>query len=102
MKVVFQKIRKNFTKFNLHSKKNKEVIVKNVKLSPALLKDAEIEKTLDQARQKLGEKGRLVVRPSGTEPLIRIMAEGEDQRLTEEIVDFVIDALVKHSQIAVA
>jgi phosphoglucosamine mutase len=77
-------------------------VLKNVKLSPILLKDPEIEKAIDKAHQKLGAKGRLVVRPSGTEPLIRIMAEGEDKPMTEEIVDFVIDVLGKHSQTAVA
>ena len=77
-------------------------ILKNIKLSPSLLKEPEIAITCDEARQRLGEKGRLVVRASGTEPLIRIMAEGEERQITEEVVDSVIEALVSLSQVAVA
>jgi phosphoglucosamine mutase len=77
-------------------------ILKNVKLSPSLLKEPVIENTFDEARQRLGKKGRLVVRLSGTEPLIRIMAEGEDRQITEEVVDSVIEALSNLSQVAIA
>ena len=49
--------------------------------------DPEIKRALDVARQKLGDSGRVVVRPSGTEPLIRVMAEGMDAALTREVVD---------------
>jgi len=35
---------------------------------------------------KLGNRGRLVVRPSGTEPLIRVMGEGEDERVVKSVV----------------
>jgi phosphoglucosamine mutase len=34
-----------------------------------------------------------VIRPSGTEPVIRVMGEGDDQVLVEEIVDGIVDAL---------
>ena len=37
-------------------------------------------KTLHQAEEQLGERGRILVRPSGTEPVIRVMAEGEDEK----------------------
>ena len=46
------------------------------------------------AREKrLNGNGRLVIRPSGTEPVIRVMGEGDDQVLVEEIVDGIVDAL---------
>lgn len=77
-------------------------ILKNVNLSPSLLKEPEIEKVFAEGRQKLGGKGRLVVRPSGTETLIRIMAEGEDRQTTEEVVDSIIEALIALSKVAVA
>ena len=57
--------------------------------------DPEVKKAIDTAREKLGSSGRVVVRPSGTEPLIRVMAEGDDPALTREAVDevaAVIDA----------
>jgi phosphoglucosamine mutase len=48
----------------------------------------EISRTVEQVKEKLGEEGRLLIRPSGTEPVIRVMIEGKDQdrvvQLTEE------------------
>lgn len=41
--------------------------------------DKEIKEKIDEAKKLLGKTGRIVVRPSGTEPLIRVMAEGEDE-----------------------
>jgi phosphoglucosamine mutase len=53
----------------------------------------EVRRALDQARAALDGRGRLVVRYSGTEPLLRVMAEGPDEAevraLTEEIVNCV-------------
>jgi phosphoglucosamine mutase len=42
---------------------------------------------------RLGANGRLVIRKSGTEPLIRVMAEGEDQDLVAEIVGNICEAV---------
>ena len=45
---------------------------------------------LKEARNDLGEHGRVIVRPSGTEPLIRVMTEGEDEscvRATAEMIE---------------
>jgi phosphoglucosamine mutase len=46
-----------------------------------------VREILDEAKTTLGKTGRVVVRPSGTEPLIRIMAEGDDLSLVESIVN---------------
>lgn len=43
-----------------------------------LLADKELQNEIDKADEQLGNRGRILVRPSGTEPLIRVMAEGED------------------------
>ena len=40
---------------------------------------------LDEAKKTLGKSGRLVVRPSGTEPLIRVMTEGDDRECIEKV-----------------
>lgn len=45
-----------------------------------------IKQVLKEAEEKLGKQGKLVVRPSGTEPLVRIMAQGPDQNLLEEVI----------------
>ena len=47
------------------------------------------------AEQKLDGSGRLIVRPSGTEPVIRVMGEGDDKGLVEEVVDDIVEALTR-------
>jgi phosphoglucosamine mutase len=46
-----------------------------------------VRKAVDAGRLKLGNYGRLVIRPSGTEPVIRVMAEGDDDDLVRQVVD---------------
>jgi phosphoglucosamine mutase len=71
-------------------------ILKNVRYkSGQPLKSSSVVSAIDSAREKLGASGRLVIRPSGTEPVIRVMAEGEDRDLVERIVDDVVDAVTK-------
>ena len=45
------------------------------------------------ARERLGQRGRLVIRPSGTEPVIRVMAEAEDPDLVDSLVSEVCEAV---------
>ncbi len=52
-----------------------------------------VQEALAEAERKLSGNGRLVVRPSGTQPLIRIMAEGPDERILREIVEMLADAV---------
>jgi len=58
-----------------------------VKNKNSWVKNAAIKQAIVQAEKSLGQEGRLLVRPSGTEPLLRVMAEGEDQRQLEEIAE---------------
>ena len=44
-------------------------------------------------KSKLGKSGRLVIRPSGTEPVIRVMAEGDDEKLVKTVVSEIVHAL---------
>ena len=63
-------------------------ILKNVKFKDGKpLDDNHVRKTIAEAEARLGNSGRLVIRPSGTEPLIRVMAEGDDEGLVRSIVD---------------
>ncbi len=63
-------------------------VLKNVKFkSGKPLDDAQVKSAIADAMSRLGNTGRLVIRPSGTEPLIRVMAEGDDARLINAVVD---------------
>lgn len=55
--------------------------------------DPDIRDAMNEAKTELGSTGRLVVRPSGTEPLIRVMAEGEDMAQIEEITNRVANVI---------
>ena len=52
-----------------------------------------VARSIDEARERLGAGGRLLIRPSGTEPVIRVMGEGDDRALVEKVVDDVCDLL---------
>ncbi len=52
------------------------------------------------AEASLGRLGRLVIRPSGTEPLIRVMGEGEDSSLVEAAVEMVCKAVSEQARVA--
>ena len=63
-------------------------VLKNVKFKTGRpLDDAHVKDAIAEATSRLGNAGRLVIRPSGTEPLIRVMAEGDDARLVNAVVD---------------
>jgi phosphoglucosamine mutase len=47
----------------------------------------ELVKLRESLQKRLGGDGRLVIRPSGTEPVIRVMVEGADHQLIEETVE---------------
>jgi phosphoglucosamine mutase len=50
---------------------------------------------IDKAKARLGARGRLLVRPSGTEPVIRVMGEGEDEGLVAQVVGEIVEAVRK-------
>ena len=57
--------------------------------------DKEIKAAVEAAKKTLGKEGRIVVRPSGTEPLIRVMAEGSSEPLIREQAQAVADVIQK-------
>ncbi len=63
-------------------------LLKNVRYSGGKpLEDTIVRQAIADAEQELSRHGRLVIRPSGTEPLIRVMAEGDDRNQIERIVN---------------
>jgi phosphoglucosamine mutase len=69
-------------------------VLKNVRYQKGKpLENAQVRSAIASAERKLGGGGRLIVRPSGTEPVIRVMGEGDDRTLVESVVDDVVEAL---------
>ena len=69
-------------------------LLKNVRFSGGKPLDNEnVQAVIAGAERELSGKGRLVIRPSGTEPVIRVMAEGDDAAQVEAVVDRICDAV---------
>jgi phosphoglucosamine mutase len=69
-------------------------ILKNVRVKAGQpLEDAGVRQAIADAESELARNGRLLIRPSGTEPLIRVMAEGDDRAQVERIVDELIGVI---------
>jgi phosphoglucosamine mutase len=61
--------------------------------------DAKVRSAIASGTARLNGQGRLIVRASGTEPVIRVTGEGDDPSLVEEVVDGIVDVL---SEVAAA
>ena len=71
-------------------------LLKNVRIrgdAKATLAEASVKRAIAAAEARLGAGGRVLVRKSGTEPLIRVMAEGDDSELVRTVVEQIIEAL---------
>ena len=93
----------------LKSGKNASQLSDEIKIYPQVLvnakvtnenkkrytEDEEVVKAFDEVSAKLGDTGRLLVRPSGTEPLVRVMIEGEDTESITEMAEELADMLSK-------
>jgi phosphoglucosamine mutase len=70
-------------------------LLRNVRFAGGTpLETAPVKAAISEGEQRLGEAGRLVVRKSGTEPLIRIMAEGADEALVAAVVEEIAQAVM--------
>ena len=74
-------------------------LLKNVRVDDATqaLQAASVIKAIASAEARLGKSGRILVRKSGTEPLIRVMAEGDDCDLVHSVVDQIIEAIPRQA-----
>jgi phosphoglucosamine mutase len=71
-------------------------LLKNVRFSGGKpLDDARVKATIADAEAELTGRGRLVIRPSGTEPLIRVMAEGDDEGQVKDVVERICAAVAE-------
>lgn len=69
-------------------------LLRNVRFSGGKpLEDETVKQAIADAEAELAKNGRLVIRPSGTEPLIRVMAEGDDREQVERIVNGLVDVI---------
>jgi phosphoglucosamine mutase len=69
-------------------------LLKNVRFGGGAPLEAEsVKSAIASAERRLEGVGRLVIRKSGTEPLIRVMAEAEDEKMVEEVVDSICEAV---------
>ncbi len=57
------------------------------------LEETAVKKAIADGEKRLGKAGRLVIRKSGTEPVIRVMAEGDDDALVSSVVDDIVGAI---------
>ena len=71
--------------------------LKNVKVKskPEAQQDADVQAAVKEVADKLGEDGRILVRESGTEPVIRVMVEARTDEEAEKCVDYVVDVINK-------
>lgn len=75
-------------------------VMVNVKVTSgdkdALMNYDDVKKAIKDAEERLANDGRVIVRPSGTEPLIRVMVEGRNQALIEGLANDIADIIKKH------
>ena len=72
-------------------------VLENVRVSDKAkaLGDETVQERIESVRARLGAEGRILVRESGTEPVIRVMVEAESMETCHECVDSVVEALRK-------
>lgn len=69
-------------------------LLKNVRFDRGQpLEDAHVQSAIKEGETRLSKSGRILIRKSGTEPLIRVMAEGEDEALIASVVNDIADAV---------
>lgn len=77
-------------------------VLKNVRVTskPEAQNDPDVQAQVQKVAEELGDDGRILVRESGTEPVIRVMVEAGSDELCEELVDSVIDVIKEKGHLA--
>ena len=77
-------------------------VLKNVRVKskPEAQNDPDVQKSVEEVAKALGNTGRILVRESGTEPVIRVMVEAESNDICEKYVDQVIDVIKAKGHLA--
>jgi phosphoglucosamine mutase len=73
-------------------------LLRSVRCAATALDDGGVRSTIAAAEAELGAAGRLVIRPSGTEPVVRVMAEGEDLDRVTQVVDTIVASIEAASE----
>ena len=70
-------------------------VLENVRVTDkkAAQSDSDMQKAVAAVTEKLGDTGRILVRESGTEPVIRVMVEAPDQEICQKYVDEVVNVI---------
>ncbi len=73
-------------------------VLKNIRVTDKTLcqNDPEVQKAVQKAAEELGDSGRILVRESGTEPLVRVMVEAQTHEICEKHVNDVIETIIKN------
>ena len=59
-----------------------------------------VKRAVKAGEERLAKCGRLMIRPSGTEPVIRVMAEGDDRSLITGVVNDIVNSIDRHASAA--
>jgi phosphoglucosamine mutase len=77
-------------------------VLKNVRVKskPDAQNDPDVQAAVQKVADELGDTGRILVRESGTEPVIRVMVEAESNEICEKYVDQVIEVIKEKGHLA--
>ena len=74
-------------------------VLRNIRIADdGALESAGTKAAIAEGNARLGDRGRLVIRKSGTEPVIRLMAEGDDEALVSAVVDDIAAAVIEAAE----
>ncbi|MBT6095778.1 MAG: phosphoglucosamine mutase [Rhodospirillaceae bacterium] len=76
-------------------------LLRNVRVTGGnAMEDAQVKSAIAEGEERLGSGGRLLIRKSGTEPVVRVMAEGENAGLIDAVVGDIADAIAQAANLS--